>query len=495
MRNKKMRHAKRAAVIMAVVLSFANISPALAGEPVNTETEPDGKQDEKTVTVYVDKKNGSDQKDGTSEKAAVKTISKALSLIHEGRGRIILCGDTELSKEEKGLLSQHEKIAVVTKAEAEGDKGESNTATPTPTTEADKGENNTATPTPTTEADKGESNTATPTPTTGGDKGESNTATPTPTTEADKGESNTATPTPTTEADKGESNTATPTPTTSGDKTEGSSTGAVSEDKEGEVTTDDTAADSKDVISEPDTDKSSVSAAEKEHGTQQKDSAEVSDTEESSAFNGDYTTVKSIIQPMLAMYFMEDAPEEEKPADRGAVKAEAMTKADLASAAEQTKEKQLTTMASAEQVAAGTGTKSRSIGIGLVGNTNDFYEQAGQNSETSKTENTQNSSNQKTTPTPTAQGGTSNNQGSQTSQNKGSSTSTSTTLTPVKKGTNSRADVKTGDSSQVFPLTLTSVLALLMGGAFGAMKIENKRREQRSQIAEEWKQFHEDCRI
>ena len=88
----------------------------------------------------------------------------------------------------------------------------------------------------------------------------------------------------------------------------------------------------------------------------------------------------------------------------------------------------------------------------------------------------------------------SSNKGS-TSSNKTSSNKKVTTQTPIKASSISRGQVKTGDTSQALPLALSSVMALLMGGAFAKMKMERRRNAMKAYVAEEWNRFHDDCKL
>ena len=171
-----------------------------------------------------------------------------------------------------------------------------------------------------------------------------------------------------------------------------------------------------------------------------------------------------------------------------------------AKAAETAKEDQLSALATAANTA---GSGKRSIGSILVGNTDDFYQSASAGNSTGNNNNSSNKGN-------TSSGGGSSTSGNGTkSSNKGSNSGSSTTKksssgstakkvttqTPSRTSGRSRAYVKTGDTNQVLPLTVSSVMALLMGVSLAGMKMERKRNCMRAQAAEEWNTFHEACRF
>lgn len=129
----------------------------------------------------------------------------------------------------------------------------------------------------------------------------------------------------------------------------------------------------------------------------------------------------------------------------------------------------------------------RAIGNTLVGDTDNFYQNSnqGNNNQSNKQDTNKNNS--------------SNNNDNKQDANKNNSNTNngkpvSATKTPSKKDTISPSQVKTGDTRQMLPLSVSAVMALLMGASLTELKIENKRNRMRVKSAQEWEAFHRACR-
>ena len=456
MRNKKMRNTKAAGIVLALVLTISNVYPVMATSAAGgkmQEQVQSGKKEGKVI--FLDTKAGKDEADGASEKNAVKSLDQALKLTGE-KGRIILCGETKLDEAEKtkipaGIqvqtLKNYQDSLVVTTPEATPTPEAAATPEVTPTPEV------TAAPeaTPTPEA------TVTPTPEV--------TVTPTPEV--------TVTPTPQITPQPGV--TPTPEPTAGPEDMEIPEESPIVSDNNTE--------------GQQEKDKQQDGGLEEEstEDKKQENETKVSDIEDQQV-----EEKKMMALSANVAYESENEGDETSSVDTEEER--------TAKAAETAKEDQLSALATAANTA---GSGKRSIGSILVGNTDDFYQSASAGNSTGNNNNSSNKGN-------TSSGGGSSTSGNGTkSSNKGSNSGSSTTKkstsgstakkvttqTPSRTSGRSRAYVKTGDTNQVLPLTVSSVMALLMGVSLAGMKMERKRNCMRAQAAEEWNTFHEACRF
>ena len=473
MRNKKMRNTKAAGFILALVLTISNVYPVMATTAQSDKAQEQTQTDKKDgKIIYWNNKDGNDDNDGSAEKKAVKTLERALGLVGE-KGKVILCGETKMTDADKLKLPKEvESLTLKSYQESLDKQPETPEPTATPTPEATPEPE--VTPTPTPEVTPKPSVTPTPeiTP--------EPTVTPTPEPTPEVTPMPGVTPTP--EVTPEPTVTPTPEPTQVPEKPEGEVGGDETQvDKEDsdnkEKPADNGDSDDKEKpAGNGESDDKDSSAGKDASGDKNDDAAGLDCVDDGGTDDGQDVppSVRSEIKTMALFSAIMpndgDDSDGNKAADAGADTDEGKQ----ARAAEGAKEDQLSPMATA---ANDSSASSRSIGNTIVGNNDEFYNKA--NSGTSSTGSNSSSSSNK----------------GNSSSNKTSSNKKVTTQTPIKASSVSRGQVKTGDTSQALPLALSSVMALLMGGALAKMKMERRRNAMKAYVAEEWNKFHDDCKL
>lgn len=463
MRNKKMRNTKAAGVILALVLTISNVYPVMAtAKPVDKIQEQTQTDQKDSKVIYWDKKDGRDDNDGSAKDKAVKSLERVVKLVGS-EGIVIISEETKVTDAEKlkfpvevEIFSGKEYKKLL---EQQGGSSE-----PTPVPEPPQGSTPTPEVTPTPEAVP--SPEVKPTPEAAPTPEVKPTPEVTPTPEA--------TPAPEVKPEPGAAPTPELTPTPEVTQTpETTPAPADSTDKK-------------------------VEAAFEEN-TEVKDEAETPPQDEKNSVKEDSALPSAVsLRKDIVLKTAEIEKEDDsEPSEENKTAEEDKTSEDIAAysavdgvrsarAAKDAEAAPLSELAVAEN---DSSVKPRSIGNTIVGDIGDFYDKAGSSKKITT------ASNEDTESGTDIQSNTSNSSVKKSSSAKTVTKSKRvTTQTPIKAASISRGSVKTGDTTQLFPLIISSVMALLTGVIFTGAKMENRRNRMRAAVSEEWSKFHEDCK-